>query len=48
MAYFLIFQVFKRGLESEPVGGGIFWGGGAGVEEQLMCIRYQTAPHDGT
>ena len=37
MAAHLTFQVFERGLESEPVGGEILFGGG-GVNEFQVII----------
>ena len=38
MADHLTFQVFERGLESEPVGGEILFGGGEGGNEFLQVI----------
>ena len=48
VANFLIFQVIKTDLESEPIGGGTVFGEKCWMEEQLTCIGYQTAPHEGT
>ena len=57
MANHLTFQVFERGLESEPVGGeilfGVGWGGGGGGggnEFQVIIgvHRLSSSPQEGT
>ena len=49
MADHLTFQVFERGLESEPVGGEIFFGvGGGGVNEFQVIIGVHRLPSSTT
>ena len=53
MADHLTFQVFERGLESEPVAGEILsrGGGGGGLTNSkclLACIGYHPAPQEET